>query len=358
VTTDADWLKVEPAKGYFTITLQPKPGTNRARIHVRDKGTGGSKTVRVVVEVEEASRDPKLVLSDKTIDFGDLPAGAKVPPRVVRLSNAGGGVLNPTIVHHAPWLDVKLVGDMVEIAPKPDARLDGEREGEIAIESDGGNAVIRVTAVVGEGPVLAVEPAGVDFGTVRPDQKVTEDVVVQNSGQGELKWSFKKSGNFFAVKRTPEGLTITLKAAEGTYQGAVLITSNGGDATIDVRAKVRAARYPQAAPSQPPQPVAEIGPGRWQIEINAFGVVNSQMVLDFYPNGQLSGQQTLMGFQAAIGGSWGYDPNSKVLSLQLVAQMMGIQAPDFRQVLITGWQGDVLIGQDNNMLRYGFRRIG
>jgi hypothetical protein len=65
-----------------------------------------------------------------------------------------------------------------------------------------------------------------------------------------------------------------------------------------------------------------------------------------------------MGFQAQIGGAWGYDAHTKVLSLQLMTQMMGIQAPDFRQILITGRQGDLLVGQDNNMLQYGFRRIG
>jgi class 3 adenylate cyclase len=55
VTTEADWIELEPQAGFFRLTMRPRPGDNRANVLVRDRGRGGSQTLRVSVRV----RSPK-----------------------------------------------------------------------------------------------------------------------------------------------------------------------------------------------------------------------------------------------------------------------------------------------------------
>jgi class 3 adenylate cyclase len=51
VTTEADWIELEPQAGFFRITMRPRPGVNRANVLVRDRGRGGSRTLQVSVRV-------------------------------------------------------------------------------------------------------------------------------------------------------------------------------------------------------------------------------------------------------------------------------------------------------------------
>jgi hypothetical protein len=58
-TTDDDWLGVTSDGDDVRIDLHPRPGSNSGVVHVRDRGRGGEKTIRVHVEVRpEASPPP------------------------------------------------------------------------------------------------------------------------------------------------------------------------------------------------------------------------------------------------------------------------------------------------------------
>jgi len=53
VSTEAEWIRVEPHEGYFSVALHPLPGTNRANVVVRNRDTGATRTMRVRVRVRE-----------------------------------------------------------------------------------------------------------------------------------------------------------------------------------------------------------------------------------------------------------------------------------------------------------------
>lgn len=56
---DAEWMTIHREKDHIRLSFTPKPGPNRANIRVTDSNGGGSKTIRVLIEVEEASSKPK-----------------------------------------------------------------------------------------------------------------------------------------------------------------------------------------------------------------------------------------------------------------------------------------------------------
>jgi hypothetical protein len=95
-------------------------------------------------------------------------------------------------------------------------------------------------------PSLQAEPTMVDFGQVDEGKTPVIPVAVKNVGGGTLSWSFKTTENFLVASRTDEGLSLTLQAHPGTHRGTVLISSNGGETTIDVRAEIIAKPLAQA----------------------------------------------------------------------------------------------------------------
>ena len=51
VTTEADWIELEPQAGFFRLSMRPRLGVNRANVLVRDRGRGGTRTLQVSVRV-------------------------------------------------------------------------------------------------------------------------------------------------------------------------------------------------------------------------------------------------------------------------------------------------------------------
>ncbi|MDQ6796623.1 MAG: caspase family protein [Actinomycetota bacterium] len=59
VSTEAEWLEVEPHEGYFSVVLHPVAGTNRANVVVRDRQSGVTRTMRVRVRVGPPGAPPE-----------------------------------------------------------------------------------------------------------------------------------------------------------------------------------------------------------------------------------------------------------------------------------------------------------
>jgi caspase domain-containing protein len=261
VQCDDAWIRAEKENGYVKVTFSPRPGVNRGKIWVRDRGRGGSKTIRVKVEVAEGARPPKLEVSDARIDFGTLARGAKPSPRTIRLTNAGGGELRPRAAASAAWIEVRQYGEVVDVTPSTQAL--GEFAGELVIRSDGGEARVPVTATIEEGPVLDVERS-VELSAASD----AFELPVRNAGGGVLEWSFAPAeGRFFTARRGAgadgDVLLVSLKpGSAGRSHGTVRITSNGGDATIDVRLDAAAAPSADGAPPLPTS--VPNAAGRWR----------------------------------------------------------------------------------------------
>jgi uncharacterized RDD family membrane protein YckC len=99
---------------------------------------------------------PRLELSATVVDFGRLPQHSQSPERTVRIANAGGGALNAQAATQASWLKLRHEGDDLVIAV--DTTTVGQHKGIVAVDSDGGAAMISVTADMDPSPVPAPEP--------------------------------------------------------------------------------------------------------------------------------------------------------------------------------------------------------
>lgn len=93
---------------------------------------------------------PRLSLSATAITFGKVEAGSTPPEQLVKISNTGGGKLNPRVSTSARWLSLRHTGDRLFISV--DATAVGQHEDVVTVVSEGGAATIRVTAEVSPPP--------------------------------------------------------------------------------------------------------------------------------------------------------------------------------------------------------------
>jgi Caspase domain len=237
VTTEADWIDLERQTGCFRLTMHPRPGVNRANVLVRDTGLGGSRVLRVYVRVQTKVDAPWLAISEQEVDFGTLSQGTRSPQRTIRLRNEGGGRLNVHGSATDPRIHLRQLDDTLEL--QVDTSVIGRIESDVLVSSDGGDARIRVRALVEPGPILAVEPKAVDFGRLLVGQQSECLVRIGNAGKGQLEWTHGSSGEFFSVQRVAGDLRLRhLGRPEGRYHGSVWIRSNGGELALDVQAEV------------------------------------------------------------------------------------------------------------------------
>ena len=96
---------------------------------------------------------PRLELTPKVVDFGRLARHATSPERRIWLGNAGGGTLNARAATQASWLRLRQEGDELVLAV--DTTAEGEHEGTVTVDSDGGSAAIHARARVEPAPAGA-----------------------------------------------------------------------------------------------------------------------------------------------------------------------------------------------------------
>jgi uncharacterized RDD family membrane protein YckC len=92
------------------------------------------------------AKQPELKLSTLAVDFGRIQADGRPSPRRVKLRNVGGGYLNARVASAPAWIQAELTPGTLTL--KPDPKAPGSLVGDVLVASDGGSAVIRVTAAV------------------------------------------------------------------------------------------------------------------------------------------------------------------------------------------------------------------
>jgi len=207
-------------------------------------------------------------------------------------------------------------------------------------------------------------PRKIEFGRRERGEAASEKVKVWHNTPGEPAWEFQSYGNFFELDRNSEGLTVTLvDDAPGTKQGLIRIRSEQGSAEVEVSARI----VERAAPLRPepePQPIVPVGPqpkftpGRWRIELNAYGIPGAQYTLDMFPNGAIVGSVSVFGISGQIQGTWGYDMSRDLLGMQLAISTFGMQSAEQLQIQITEGAGANLKGQDPLFRTFTFSRLG
>jgi hypothetical protein len=263
-TTEDPWIRLQQEARFFRLKfVVTKPGTYRGNIYVRDSGRGGSKRISVFVQVLEPAARPELSITETSIDFGTVRAGSKIAPRVVAIANKGSGDLRTNARSNNPSLRLSLTDRALTI--DPDLSRPGSLAGDVEITSAGGSAFISVTGEVEAGPVLGIQPGKtLDFGKESEDVLMWKKLTLVNEGSGELEWEFQVEGNFFSAE-IEDGMSLKVTVAgnpPGDYIGTILIKSNGGEATINVRAQITPSK--RNPPPPPPPPVLVDLSGWWQ----------------------------------------------------------------------------------------------
>jgi hypothetical protein len=230
-----EWIVIERFKGYFTMKFNPLPGNNRGKIFVRENG-GGCKLIQVFIQVKESLPNPIIEVSSDKLEFGKLILNSPPPPKTVRINNKGGGNLNPQVFSSNSRFTVRLINDLVEVSP--DVSKVGYLTGELIINSDGGKVNIQLTASVESGPILNVSPKSINFGAINEKEIKTFEIDITNIGSSKLKWNCERQGSFFSIKRTDDKIIITIKASAGNHHGVIIIKSNGGDITVNIKGTV------------------------------------------------------------------------------------------------------------------------
>jgi hypothetical protein len=264
-TTEDSWIQIQPETRFFRLKLNvPQPGTYRGNIYVRDSGRGGSKRISVFVQVLEPAARPELSLSETSVDLGTVRVGSKISPRVVAIANKGSGTLRARAQSSNPALHLGISDKALTI--EPDLTRAGSLAGSIEVTSDGGSATVHVSGEVEPGPVLGIKPGrNLDFGSVPDDILKWKKLTIVNEGSGDLEWEVEPDGDFFSAECEGENEIKVSVAGNppGDSLGTVVIKSNGGEATVNVRAKIVPSKRAQPPPPPPPPVLADLS-GWWQ----------------------------------------------------------------------------------------------
>lgn len=158
VECEEEWITTErKGDSLFVKLATTQPGLRRGNLFVRDRGRGGSRTIRVLLQVVEPAV-PRLVVTPARLDFGTHPRGA-APKLEVRVSNAGPGRLQWDVETVPPSLVVQRHDQGFTVEPAPG--FTGELKAALRLTGNGGTADLPVTASIAspaEPPPLAPAP--------------------------------------------------------------------------------------------------------------------------------------------------------------------------------------------------------
>lgn len=196
--------------------------------------------------VMAATSPPVLEVDVTELDFGETDTS-----KTFSITNSGDETLVWSLLEDEEWLTVDATSGSIEKTKSTTVTVEvdrskvltvGEVNGNITINSNGGNAEIEVTMTVPEQPVLEVSPSSLDFDS----EYVVKELFITNSGTGVLDWAIAAQEEWISIDHesgtVDEGKTevITVMVDRsavtelGSYSDELSITSDGGDATVSV----------------------------------------------------------------------------------------------------------------------------
>lgn len=196
---------------------------------------------------------PVLEVTPRDLDFGTTGTDL-----VFTVTNSGSGTMTYDIsASGQPWLTFSQGGGTYQstlhgtlgtasqiVAVKVSRALlaYGSYSGAISVSAgDAGSAIIDVVMAVHDpnAPLLTLVPTRLDFG----DAQTSLPLIVRNSGAGTLVWQASDTLAWFSLDRssatTPGEVTINGSVdrsgrAPGSYSGQMRVSSNAGEAFVDV----------------------------------------------------------------------------------------------------------------------------
>lgn len=231
--------------------------------------------------IKASINPPKLELSPTEIEFRDI----EQEPIKLTLRNQGGSILKGTSQVTVPWLSISSSGRSFNILPAAELEIVITLKAEqvpaggiktpnaIMLDTNAGHFDIGV--VVPAPPILQVEPALIDFGTIGGEIEVAQipmhKLSVNNAGTGTLTGRIKVLPNWLALSSQ---LDFACKAGEkkdwdiyvakqlprapilssSQVDDALAVESNGGKATVRVKYALPPIENPSEEPVQSAAP--------------------------------------------------------------------------------------------------------
>jgi hypothetical protein len=227
---------------------------------------------------------PTLQVQPTTVDFGSVVVGNTEVRTVTVTNNDPEGTLTFTVTLTSGsefGFFISSQPQTTTLGPRQSTTFgvgfkpasDGLFRGSVLVNSNFGSATVSLVGQGREGARILVVPTDINFGTVSVGNTVTRTVTVSNAGREPLTFSGRIAigtdpGFFIASQPGTSTLrpgqstnfTVGFRPSAGSPDdafGTIVINSNGGDATIRLRARVA------------PQGVLQVNP----TAIN-FGIVN------------------------------------------------------------------------------------
>ncbi|UCG51329.1 MAG: BACON domain-containing protein [Candidatus Latescibacterota bacterium] len=201
-------------------------------------GQGGTTFVNSSLPcVCTSSTDPTLYVNPLTLDFGTTDVTESFV-----IGNTAGGSLVWDVTETIPWLDATPTsgagGATITVTVDRTGLAPGNYNGLIQVTSNGGNETVTAfMSVALPEPVLGVTPASLNF----PAHVTAKLLTIANLGTGYLYWNITSDQPWLSVSPaigtndTQVAVSVDRTGLpDGTYNGTLSITSNGGDGTVPV----------------------------------------------------------------------------------------------------------------------------
>jgi len=255
ISDNRPWISLSPDSGTssgehdtitVTVTRSGLSPSSYAGLITVDPSTGSNKSVDVTMVVPEDA--PELCKSTSSLGFGSSSTS-----KTFDVWNCGGGTLSYAISDNKSWIRVSPSSgsstgehDTFAVAVDRAGLSPGSHSGTVTIDpSSGPNQSVAVSITVAEeDPELSCTTRSISFG----EAVSSKTFYVSNDGGGRLEYSVSTDQAWITVSPATGGSTgerdrVTVNVARdgmraGEHSGTVLIESNGGSHTIQVRLEV------------------------------------------------------------------------------------------------------------------------
>lgn len=254
LSTNESWISLSISDGILSNNLEAEievrvkrnnltPGNYSGNISVTSNG--GSEDVHVNMIVKE---NPKLALSDETLDFGDNDS-----LKTFEIKNEGDGNLNWELSANESWIIVSKISGSVAANQKEavDVKINrkdlapGNYNGSITVTSNGGDKTINISINIAEEPQLSVSVNALDFGS----STTSLSFKISNKGTGTLNWNINGGlESWISLSQTNGSVTteeITVNVgvnrsllSPGDHSSTIDIASNGGNESVEIKISI------------------------------------------------------------------------------------------------------------------------
>lgn len=214
----------------------------------------------------------RLVVTPSSIDFSSAVVGVQ-SSQTVQVANTGEEALTVTgVVTSGSGLSINGFSGSTLLNPGTTSTLTveftpkaaGAFTGNVSVTTNTAtiNAAVPVSGTVAAAKLaIAVGPTSVNFGTVSAGKMASQSVTLTNTGNTEITVSkILASGTGFSVTggsaplqlSSSQSVTVDVQfdsSAAGKYTGALMVSSNASNSSVDVPLAGTVAAPPTAAPS-------------------------------------------------------------------------------------------------------------